>query len=51
VESTLITVADGGHGKGFPPETHQLMERFFDHHLRGIDTEWNDQTVDANPWP
>ncbi|MDB4384454.1 alpha/beta hydrolase [Opitutaceae bacterium] len=50
VESTLITVKDGGHGKGFPPVTNQLMAQFFDHHLRGITTEWNDQTVDTEPW-
>ncbi len=47
VEKTLITVEGGEHGRGFPPLTGELVERFFDHHLRGNKTSWSDQTVQA----
>jgi len=47
VNKTLITVEGGEHGRGFPPITGELVERFFDHHLRGNKTNWSDQTVQA----
>ena len=47
VPATLITINGGGHGQGFPPESNQLVKKFFDHHLRGIETEWQDQTLEA----
>jgi acetyl esterase/lipase len=47
VDKTLITVDGGEHGRGFPPITGELVERFFDHHLRGNKTSWSDQTVQA----
>lgn len=50
IKSTLITVTDGGHGKGFPAATNQSVIRFFDHHLRGIKTEWNDHATPSDPW-
>ncbi|MBT5901303.1 MAG: alpha/beta hydrolase [Opitutaceae bacterium] len=50
VDNTLITVTDGGHGKGFPPATAEAMARFFDHHLRNIPSKWSDHAVAATPW-
>ncbi len=47
VEKTLITIDGGEHGRGFPPQTTELVERFFDHHLRGNKTTWADQTLQA----
>ncbi|QDU57310.1 alpha/beta hydrolase [Aeoliella mucimassa] len=51
VPSTLITIEGAGHGQGFPPETMQLVRKFFDHQLRGIETQWNDQTLQAQSAP
>ncbi len=45
--STMITVDGGGHGDGFGPEIAAEAKRFFDHHLRGIQTEWQDTTIPA----
>ena len=50
VVKTLITVEGGGHGRGFPPKTGQLLEAFFDHHLRGNETTWADQTIQTVSW-
>ena len=50
VETTLVTITDGGHGKGFPTSTTDLMLRFFDHHLRDQPTEWTDHAVKADAW-
>ena len=50
VVKTLITVEGGGHGRGFPPKTGQLLEAFFDHHLRGNETNWADQTIQTVSW-
>jgi acetyl esterase/lipase len=47
VTNTLITVEGGGHGQGFPPKTLEITRRFFDHHLRGEESEWQDETVEA----
>lgn len=47
VESTLITVDGGGHGLGFGREVNEVVSRFFDHHLRGEDSEWQDKTIEA----
>jgi len=47
VSSTLLTVSDGGHGQGFGAEVNQSVMRFFDHHLRGIPSEWADRSVRA----
>ncbi len=48
VESTLITVVGGGHGKGFGPEVRELVDRFLSHHLRGIQSKWKDHPVPAS---
>ncbi len=48
VESTLVTVDGGGHGQGFPREVNEQVQRFFDHHLRGEESEWHDSTVGAS---
>lgn len=47
VEKTFITIDGGEHGRGFPPKTTELVEAFFDHHLRGNQTSWSDQTIQA----
>ena len=51
VPSTLITIEGAGHGMGFPPETKQLVRKFFDHQLRGIESEWEDQTLQSQAPP
>ncbi len=48
VPTTLVTIEGGGHGRGFPPETNNLVRRFFDHHLRGQESEWQDQSLEAS---
>jgi acetyl esterase/lipase len=48
VETTLVTVEDGGHGKGFGPEVRDLVDRFLKHHLMGIESEWKDHAVPAS---
>jgi acetyl esterase/lipase len=45
VKSTLITVKGGGHGEGFG-NVGQHIQNFFDHHLLGIEQEWQDMTVE-----
>lgn len=50
VNTTLITVEGGGHGRGFGPQADQFIEQFFEHHLRGNKTTWKDQTYEAVPW-
>lgn len=50
LDSTLVTVTGGGHGKGFPAATNERVARFFDHHLRGIETEWSDHALPSDPW-
>ena len=47
VSCTLITVQEGGHGKGFGSETDRLVKQFFDHHLRDIKVEWEDKVIEA----
>jgi len=47
VSSTLLSVTGGGHGKGFGADVNQNVIRFFDHHLRGIKSEWQDSAVEA----
>ncbi len=47
INCTMITVKDGGHGQGFGPETIKYTKQFFDHHLRGIESEWKDMTIEA----
>ncbi len=49
VDSTLITVEGGGHGRGFGPQANEFVERFFEHHLRGKTTSWKDITYKAVP--
>ncbi len=49
VEKTLITVEGGGHGREFGSKPTELVEAFFDHHLRGKKTSWSDQTIPAVP--
>lgn len=45
VESTLITVQGGGHGRGFPPAVQEAVIAFLGHHLHGEQSEWRDRTV------
>lgn len=47
VTTTLIAVDGGGHGQGFPPEADRMVRRFFEHHLRGEESDWHDQTIQA----
>lgn len=49
VESTLITVEGGGHGRGFGKDINKIVARFLDHHLRGNKSKWQDKTVKATP--
>jgi acetyl esterase/lipase len=49
VSSTLISVSGAGHGAGFGREVDREVARFFDHHLRGITSEWRDRSVEAQP--
>ncbi len=50
VDTTLITVEGGGHGRGFGPQADQFVKQFFEHHLRGNKATWKDQTYQAVPW-
>ncbi|MBX3433266.1 MAG: alpha/beta hydrolase [Pirellulales bacterium] len=45
--STLITIEGAGLGQGFPAEVRRMTRRFFDHHLRGVRSEWKDETLPA----
>jgi len=47
VACNLLTISGGGHGRGFPDEVGELVGQFFDHHLRGVETTWQDQTLPA----
>lgn len=48
VESVLIKVEDGGHGKGFPNEALQsLIGKFLEKHLRGKDVAIEETTLPA----
>ena len=47
VDSTLITIDGGGHVHGFWPKATEVVERFFNHHLRGEKTSWEDQEFEA----
>ena len=47
VETTLITINGGGHGRGFGPKANEVVERFFDHHLRDEKTSWEDQEFEG----
>lgn len=49
VDKTLITVEGGGHGREFGSKPTELVEAFFDHHLRGNKTRWSDQSIQAVP--
>jgi len=49
VDSTLITVEGGGHGRGFGPPANQFVEKFFEHHLRGNTSDWKDHAYEAVP--
>jgi acetyl esterase/lipase len=48
VSSTLVTIEGAGHGSGFGPDVAKLVERFFEHHLRGEVTIWEDLTLKAD---
>jgi len=48
VETILLTVEDGGHGRGFGPSVNEAVTAFFGRHLRGIEGKLSDQTVAAN---
>ena len=47
VETTLITINGGGHGRGFGPKANEVVERFFDHHLCDEKTSWEDQEFEG----
>lgn len=47
VDSTLISVDGGGHGRGFGKEVNRTVERFFEHHLLGKKSEWVDKSIAA----
>jgi acetyl esterase/lipase len=47
VDTTLITVNGAGHGDGFGPDVYAEVRRFFDHHLRGQQSDWRDHTIPA----
>lgn len=47
VPCSLLTIRGGGHGRGFPDEVGELVGQFFDHHLRGVETTWQDQSLPA----
>lgn len=47
VEAILITVQEGGHGKGFGPKTSQLVKSFLSHHLLGAPERVQDQSIPA----
>ncbi len=47
VEVTMTTVDGGGHGEGFGPEIAAEAKRFFDHHLRGEPSQWQDASIPA----
>jgi len=46
VDNTFITIDGGGHGSGFSPVIPTVI-RFFKHHLLGVESKWEDQTVKA----
>jgi acetyl esterase/lipase len=48
VESILITVDGGGHGKGFPQDLDQVVRQFLDRHLRGSDSPVEETTLPAS---
>lgn len=48
VQATFVTIDGGGHGQGFPREVNDEVQRFFDHHLLGIHSEWQDSTIEAS---
>ena len=50
VDSTLITVKGGGHGRGFGSKANEFVEKFFDHHLSGKRISWTDQAYESDPW-
>ncbi|MEM8954902.1 MAG: alpha/beta hydrolase fold domain-containing protein [Verrucomicrobiota bacterium] len=47
VESILITVDGGGHGKGFPPSLTKTIRDFLDYHLQDADITVKEQTLSA----
>ena len=47
MSATLITVEDGGHGRGFGPTVQKIVETFLAHHLLGEETKVEDQTIAA----
>lgn len=49
VNSTLLSVDGGGHGRGFGIEVNRNAKRFFDHHLRDKKSEWGDKSIEAEP--
>lgn len=47
VDTTMISVEGGGHGRGFGPKANEFVEAFFEHHLRGNTTSWEDKSYKA----
>jgi len=48
--STFLRIQGAGHGFG-GPEVSKRVQAFFDKHLRGIDAEIKDETIQAPPQP
>jgi hypothetical protein len=48
VSSTLIAVEGAGHGTRFGPAASRFVEKFFDHHLHGVEVKWADRSIKAS---
>lgn len=48
VDTTMITVKGGGHGRGFGSDVGEKVVDFFDHHLLGKTTQWKDHSLNAS---
>lgn len=47
LDSTLITVNEGGHGRGFGEPVFKLLSQFFAHHLHGEEVPCKSRTIQA----
>lgn len=48
VTSTLIAIEGAGHGTRFGPVVNRFVEKFFDHHLHGVEVKWADRSIKAS---
>ena len=51
VSATLITIKDGGHGGFRNRKLDEVIQTFFNLHLRGVDDEIQDETLTNEPRP